>query len=157
MTQLLDSSNGFQTKCWGPPMWFVLHMISLNYKPESKKGYMKFFESLQHVLPCRACRINYAKTIKTHPTLKLKKEIFESRENLSFWLFKLHNYVTLCNKGEKSKYKNTKKDFQKVVTFYSKFRATCILPTKNKHGNCNNPVKGGVKIRTKLKFITLKR
>jgi hypothetical protein len=154
---LLDSNNGFQTKCWGPPMWFVLHTISLNYRVEYQKGYMQFFKSLQYVLPCKACRINYAKTIKTHPTLRLTKETFKSRESLAYWLFKLHNFVTECNKKEVPMYKNTKKDFGTMVKSYSKFRATCKLPTKTEHGGCVNPLQGGIKMKTKMKFVPYKK
>lgn len=154
---LLHSTHGFQTKCWGPPMWFVLHLISLNYQPSLRSGYVRFFKSLEHVLPCKACRINYAKTVRTHPTLQMTKDTFESRESLVLWLFKLHNYVTRCNTDKTPFYKDTRGDFEKMVRYYSKFRATCRLPTKTDHGGCNRPVKGGIRIKTKLKFVPCKR
>lgn len=155
MKSLLNSKNGFQTKCWGPPMWFVLHLISLNYDPALKKGYVSFFKSLQYVLPCKACRINYANAIQSHSTLKLTNVVFESRYNLALWLFRLHNYVTECNKNETPMFKNTKTDFEKVVRSYSRFRASCQLPTKTSHGGCNKPTKGGFKVKTKLRFVKL--
>lgn len=151
--KLIFSNKGFQTNCWGPPLWFVLHMITLNYNPDQKKGYIQFFKSLQFVLPCKACRINYKETIKSHSKLKLTNSVFANRETLSFWLFKLHNFVTKCTRGEISEYTNSKTDFNKMISFYSQFRATCTLPQKNNHGGCNNPIKGGIKLKTKLRFV----
>jgi hypothetical protein len=156
MSKHVYSNYGFQTNCWGPPMWFVLHIITLNYNPDYKKGYLAFFKSLRFVLPCKSCRINYTKTIKTHPLLQLTSSVFENRESLSFWLFKLHNFVTKCNKGTQVVYKDTKQDFNKMLKFYSKFRATCTSPSKNEHGGCGNPIKGGFKLKTKLKFVHFK-
>ena len=54
------------TSVWGPSMWHYLHTMSFNYPvkptPEEKKHYKEFILSLQHVLPCKYCRINLKKT-----------------------------------------------------------------------------------------------
>ena len=52
------------TSVWGPSMWHYLHTMSFNYpvKPtQKKKHYKEFILSLQHVLPCKYCRINLKK------------------------------------------------------------------------------------------------
>ena len=153
----MNSSNGFQTNVWGAPAWLFLHCISLNYNPyKQKKQYVQFFKSLAGVLPCGSCRNNYRNTIKRHQNLKLTTSVFESRESLAFWLFRLHNYVTRCTLKGSPMYTNSKADFKKMVAFYENFRAKC--PTKSKarknqihtKNGCTQAVKGGIRLRTIL-------
>lgn len=147
-----QSKNGFQTKVWGPPMWMVLHMIALNYSPEKKNGYKKFFNSLKYVLPCGACRDNYKKILKTK--LPLDDYVFKCRQSMAMWSFLLHNQVQkdIYNKTnkehDKPKYKDTKKDFYKAMQFYESFRAKC---TKTSYG-CVTPLKG-TKKRSKIQIV----
>ena len=57
------SGDGMLTTVWGPGMWHYLHTMSFNYpnRPTTheKKNYRNFILSLQHVLPCKYCRINF--------------------------------------------------------------------------------------------------
>ena len=145
----MNSSEGFQTKIWGAPLWLCLHMISLNYTPDKHKGYKSFFESLQYVLPCKACRDNYSNILQNK--LPLSDSVFKSRESMAFWVFKLHNQVQrdIYNRTQlehdKPMYKDTYTDFYKAIGIYDNFRAKC---TKNSHG-CVVPVKGSRR-RTKI-------
>lgn len=151
----MNSSNGFQTNVWGAPAWLFMHCISLNYNPlKQKKDYIKFFKSLAGVLPCGSCRNNYRNTIKHHSTLKLTASVFDSRESLAFWLFKLHNYVTKCTLKGTPMYTNSKTDFKKMVALYENFRAKCPSNAKarknqihTKHG-CTQAIKGGIRLRS---------
>ena len=63
------SGDGMLTSVWGPSLWHSLHTISFNYPVTPNKldklNYYKFFRSLQNILPCKYCRINYKKNIKT--------------------------------------------------------------------------------------------
>jgi len=47
---------GVSPKHWGKEAWKFIHWVALTYpnKPneKDKKNYLKFFESLQDVLPC---------------------------------------------------------------------------------------------------------
>jgi hypothetical protein len=65
------SNDGMLTSVWGPPLWHVLHCISFNYpnKPTSKdkKCYRQFVMNLKHVLPCKYCRDNLKKNLKSLP------------------------------------------------------------------------------------------
>jgi hypothetical protein len=46
-TKINNSNDGFQTKVWGSPLWFFLHIISLNYSPKKKKWIQKVFRSFK--------------------------------------------------------------------------------------------------------------
>jgi len=150
--QLNDSNDGFQTKVWGSPLWLFLHISSLNYSPDKKAGYKRFFKALQYVLPCGACRTNYKKILKEK--LPLNDYVFSCRESMAMWVFLLHNQVQkdLYSKtnitSDAPKYKDTKKAFFKAMKFYEPFRAQC---TKNSYG-CITPVKG-TKKRTKIQIV----
>lgn len=152
----MHSKNGFQTRVWGPAAWLFLHCITLNYDPKrNKKETKAFFDHLAFVLPCGACRENYKHTIRNSNTLQLNDTVFESRESLAFWLFRLHNYVTRCQTGKRSWYNDTKHDFYQMVQFYENFRAKCVThkDTSKHKGGCVLPVKnGGIRLRTVIKI-----
>ena len=52
---------------WGPHGWKFMHYISLGYPinptSEDKINYKNFYYSLQDILPCDKCAINYQKNI----------------------------------------------------------------------------------------------
>ena len=74
---LNENLNGFQTYVWGPPFWMFLHIVSLNYTPSKKAGYKRFLKSLQYILPCGACRVNYRRILKTKlPFWTSEKQIY---------------------------------------------------------------------------------
>ena len=60
----LTSREGMSTNVWGNPLWFVLHIISMAFPLDDgdarRAGYRQFMESLADILPCGACRDNYA-------------------------------------------------------------------------------------------------
>tara|TARA_B100001094_G_scaffold333172_1_gene409229 strand:+ start:2033 stop:2548 length:516 start_codon:yes stop_codon:yes gene_type:complete len=151
------SKNGFQTRIWGPPAWFFLHTISLNYSPVRKHGHFKFFKSLGKVLPCGACRDNYNRIISKGP-LKLTTDVLKSRKSLSLWLFKVHNKVQndIYEKTEKTKdkplFSNKSKDFMKAMESYETYRAECHKKTKS-YG-CVKPMTGPKKC-CKLTIVPL--
>ena len=148
----MNSENGFQTNVWGAPMWLCLHLISLNYKPEMKKGYKQFFNSLQYVLPCGACRRNYSYHINN--TLPLTDNALKCRKSMSMWVFFLHNavqrsiFIKTQDIHDKPKYEDTTTDFTKAMAFYESFRAKCC---KTSHG-CTVPLKGSRK-RSKIHIV----
>lgn len=143
------SDNGFQTKVWGPMLWVVLHLISLNYPmnptSQQKKDYRRFFLLLRRVLPCGACRKSYTDFVVRNPKTRITLGAFESRVTLSRWLFVLHNAVNekLC--------KPVKTNFLGTLTFYEQFRAQCH---KDKKG-CYTPMQGQPKRRSIIKILPL--
>ena len=96
-----SSDNGMLTSIWGPSLWHVLHCISFNYpvnpSEKDKKNYYKFIKSLEHILPCKYCRINLPKNMKN---TNFSKKIFKNRDSFSRWIFNLHEEVNK-NLGKK--------------------------------------------------------
>jgi len=90
-----ESRDGFSPRIWGPPLWLVLHIISFNYpvRPtaQDKEHYRQFIESLQFVLPCRACRENYPKNLEA---VGWGPSCLVSRHAFSRFVYRLHNEVS---------------------------------------------------------------
>ena len=65
------SNDGMLTTVWGPAIWHFLHTMSFNYPvhptQEQKVQYRDFILQLEHVLPCKYCRMNLTKNFKTLP------------------------------------------------------------------------------------------
>ena len=101
LDQSLDESksNGLITKIWGPYFWETLHCASAGYPLEptdiDKKNYKDFYIAVGKVLPCRFCRESYQQFITEEKDTLINDEIFESRENLMYWVYKLHERVNL--------------------------------------------------------------
>lgn len=81
---------------WGPHAWIFLHTITLNYPNfptnEEKEQHKKFFESLQHTIPCLECAKHYGNNVKKYP---LTPNILKNRNNLVRWLINMHNQVNI--------------------------------------------------------------
>jgi hypothetical protein len=93
---------GYNPKIWGPEAWHFIHFVALNYPVNpteiDKKRYSRFFNSLQHTLPCEGCAYNYAEKIKkTPPRLESRKSLFE-------WTVDMHNEVNISNGKPKVSY-----------------------------------------------------
>ena len=88
------SGDGMLTSVWGPSLWHYLHTMSFNYpvRPtrEDKKHYRQFMIDLQHVLPCKHCRINLKNNFKRLP---LRECDLINREAFSRYIYKLHEVV----------------------------------------------------------------
>lgn len=83
---------------WGDPAWKFLNSIVLTYPDvptdEDKENYKKFFMTLNNVLPCNVCRINYQKHINNKP---LTNKILEDKRTFIGWLIDIHNDVNISN------------------------------------------------------------
>jgi hypothetical protein len=116
-----NSGDGMLTSVWGPSLWHSLHTISFNYpvKPSNleKKNYYDFFISLKNILPCRYCRENYVKNIKTIP---LTMKTMKNRTLLSKWLYELHEEINKML-GKKSNL-----SYEDVKLRYEMFRSRCL-------------------------------
>lgn len=116
-----NSGDGMLTSVWGPSLWHSLHTISFNYPTqpteENKIQYYDFFLSLQHILPCKYCRENYKKNIKTVP---LTMKTMKNRLTLSKWMYELHEEINKML-GKKSNL-----SYNDVRVRYEMFRARCL-------------------------------
>jgi hypothetical protein len=80
---------------WGPKYWFTLHTLSYEYPMEptsnDKIRYYNFISSLQYMLPCSICRVNFKKNLKSSPL----EDHLHSRKDLVYWVIDIHNKVNL--------------------------------------------------------------
>ncbi len=126
-------NNGLMTKIWGPRAWFFANSVAFGYpinpSAEQKEQYKNYFIYLGFVLPCGFCRESYQVFIKDGET-KITDEIFENRETLTKWIFKLHNRV---NKKLGVDYGTSYEEF---CDKFETFRAKCI----DKSPTCQMPL-----------------
>ena len=85
--------NSIKPKIWGPHGWKFLHYVSLGYpnKPTDKDKiyYKNFYYSLQNVLPCEKCAMNYKTNIIEYPI----DNHLQNRDSLVKWVIDIHNKV----------------------------------------------------------------
>lgn len=114
------SGDGFLTTVWGPPMWHYLHTMSFNYPVHptaaDKRNYRSFMLGLQHVLPCKYCRINLKNNYKNHP---LRACHLANRDAFSRYVYELHETVN------KLLGKTSGLSYCDVRERYEHFRARC--------------------------------
>lgn len=108
---------------WGPPLWFSLHLITLNYpnNPRNidKHNFKNFFESLINVIPCNYCKHNFKIHMKKLPI----DNALNNKNTLVKWLFNIHNLTN----------KHLNKNIFTYQQFISKYRT--ILQKKNNYTN----------------------
>lgn len=89
-----DSGDGMLTSVWGPGMWHFLHTMSFNYPieptPQQQQQYRTFIIGLQHILPCKYCRMNLRNNFKTFP---LQLCHMKNRDTFSRYVYRLHEIV----------------------------------------------------------------
>ena len=126
-------NNGLMTKIWGPAMWVALHSIAFGYpinpSEEKKEKYKLIFENLGFVLPCGYCCESYGEFLKSDDTI-LDDSVFETRESLTRWIYKLHNRV---NKKLNNNYDIS---YEEYCNKYESYRAQCVP----KDDKCNMPL-----------------
>ena len=143
-----NSGDGMMTKIWGPIAWTFLHTISFNYPvnptEEDKKNYMNYVLNLQHVLPCKYCRINLTNNLKKKPLLMC---YMENRETFSRYIYELHETVN------KMLHKKSNLTYCDVRERYEHFRSRCTdekpkvfqfkkSTIKKKEKGCTEPLYG---------------
>jgi len=131
-----ESGDGMLTSIWGPSLWHYLHTMSFNYpnKPteEAKNNYYNFIVSLKHVLPCKYCRENYSKNLKS---AGFKESVFNNRTTFSKFIYNLHQEVN------KMLGKESNLEYNDVRIRYEHFRSRCLVDKeleKNKHKKIEN-------------------
>lgn len=144
-----SSGDGFLTTIWGPTQWHMLHTISFNYPvnptPEQKNQYRNYILSLQHVLPCGACRKNLKMNFR-HLPLTMKH--MKNRDTFSKYIYELHELVNkMLNKKSNLTYCDVRER-------YEHFRSRCvdskpkvykykdIKTRKRKEKGCTEPLYG---------------
>jgi hypothetical protein len=132
-----NSSDGMVTRIWGPPLWHFLHTMSFNYPvdptSEDKKYYRNFIFSLEYVLPCKHCRMNFKTNLKQLP---LTMKDMKNRETFSKYVYELHELIN------RMLHKKSCLTYCQVRDRYEHFRSRCNNKPKlfklNKHTRRKN-------------------
>ena len=147
----LNSGDGMLTTVWGPSLWHYLHILSFNFptKPTSiqKKKHLEFIKNLQYTLPCKYCRINLRKNFKI---LKPNKNIVESRETFSRYVYNLHELInSMLNKKSNLTYNQVRQRYEHFRARCTKknikdkiFKNKIIKKTIKKEKGCTTPYYG---------------
>ena len=123
------SGEGMLTTVWGPSLWHFLHIMSFNYPVhptrENKDQYRAFVFSLEHILPCKYCRINLKRNFKSVP---LRQVDMKNRESFSRYIYRLHEHIN------QMLHKKSGLTYEEVKERYEHFRARCAPVTKIESG-----------------------
>jgi hypothetical protein len=132
-----NSNDGMLTTVWGPSMWLYLHTMSFNYPThpttEDKQRYRAFVLSLEHVLPCKYCRLNLKKNFKAVP---LKMSDMKDRAHFSKYMYRLHEHIN------KMLHKKSGLSYEEVKERYEHFRARCVTETRKVEMGCTESLYG---------------
>ena len=153
-----NSGDGMLTSVWGPPLWHFLHTLSFNYPvaptATQKKQYKRFILNLKHILPCKYCRINLKKNLKSLP---LTSKDLSNREAFSRWMYNLHEKVNTMH------HKKSNLTYFQVRKRYEHFRSKCktakkkkpkkTCKRKRKEKGCVTPLKGRKKSKCIIKIV----
>jgi hypothetical protein len=95
-------NNYRNPELWGSHAWMFLHCVSYTY-PDSptlrdQQHYLKFFDSLRFVLPCKICQQHYSEYLQKHPI----KSALKSKKKLSDYIFKLHDHINTHFKNKEN-------------------------------------------------------
>lgn len=117
------------SKIWGPPFWFVLHSISMNYPNNpsfnQKRNYYDFFNSLKYVLPCQKCRKHYAKLFEKFPITPF----LDSKKSIVSWVVYIHNEVNKSLGKKQYTLEEVIRNYQFI--YNNKYKFQCgIIPDK---------------------------
>lgn len=109
------SDNGFNSRIWGPSLWFIMHILTLNYplhpKPHHVKAYYNFFRSLCTILPCATCRKEFCEMVNAPGPLQLTVQKFmqhkddfpgTARMRLTHYVINLHSRVNMRLKKKRT-------------------------------------------------------
>jgi len=112
------SHNGFCSSAFGP-LWFTLHMVTLNYPVEpteqQRKDFTTWFILWGKVLPCSICAKNFGDNLKDLKFSETKD--MENRTTFSFFVWQLHNHI-----NQKLK-KDVWMSWENFNLFYEELRA----------------------------------
>jgi hypothetical protein len=148
-----NAGDGMLTTVWGPGMWHYLHTMSFNYpvnpSHEDKVHYRDFVQNLQHVLPCKYCRMNLKTNFKSLP---LKMEDMKDRESFSRYIYELHELVnrmlkkksnlSYCDVRERYEHFRARCTDEKPKLFKVEKRARTLKHKKTTEKGCTEPLYG---------------
>ena len=75
----MDTNAQLDPKIWGSHVWATIHVLALN----ESKNFAAFLDSLEHLLPCKKCRMHFQEYKSKNPLLG----------NAFEWTVRFHNAV----------------------------------------------------------------
>ena len=119
------------TTVWGPPFWFTLHTISLNYPDNPtyiiRQQHLLFFESLKSILPCSICRNHYKDFLQKQPI----SPYLDNKKSLKRWVLDCHNNVNKLNNKKIWTIKEMENYYDNAYNNKENFK--CKFEIKEKH------------------------
>ena len=119
-----------EPKIWGPPFWFILHSISMNYpeKPSfnQKRHHYDFFFNLKYVLPCEKCRKHYSLIFQKTPITPF----LDNRKSFIEWVIYIHNEVNKSLGKDQYTFEQVMKNYNLI--YNNKYKFQCGLFPKKK-------------------------
>jgi len=83
---MTSSSASVDPQVWGPSVWASMHVLARKADADNHSvSFHAFVKSLQSLIPCEKCRIDYDTWVKTNG-LPEDTKAFE-------WTVRLHNFV----------------------------------------------------------------
>ena len=76
---------------WGPPTWYIIHILAYTYNEENREQYKRFFDVFKEVIPCPHCKKDYNEYIN----LKPPDFTFYHQKLLEFQSWSLHQIIFL--------------------------------------------------------------
>jgi hypothetical protein len=138
-----SNNNNMLPATWGPVAWSFIHSVTMGYPEnptkEDMNHYKNFFESLGYILPCEWCKEHYTKNLQNIPI----NSYLDSRRNLVYWGYKLHNLVNEQTGVPKSKWPS----FESIYKEYDSMRSEVDCNTNK---TCNDE---GSSKRCKVQYI----
>ena len=114
LEQYFLEGTGLHTDHWGCFLWRLMHAISFGYTEKYKANYSLFFKHLKYIIICMYCRNSYRRFIR-EPTTLFNDNVVQSKEQLTHWLYDLHNKVN------KKLNKNVNLTYKEVCNFYTPY------------------------------------
>jgi hypothetical protein len=75
---------------WGPPTWYLIHVVAYNFRPKYKELYKNLFQLLGNYIPCQKCRGHYNRYRRDN---KIDWDNID-RDGFIDWTHKFHNAVS---------------------------------------------------------------
>lgn len=85
------------SETWGSSFWITSHTVASAYPEENpteeEKGHFRqFFDTFEHILPCKKCREFWKLVLEERP---LTDAVLTNRISLSRWVLDVHNMVNV--------------------------------------------------------------
>ena len=120
------------TTIWGPPFWFTLHTISLNYPDNPtyimRQQHLLFFESLKTILPCSICRNHFKEFLQKQPI----SPYLDNKKSLKRWVLDCHNNVNKLTNKKIWSIKDMENHYDNIYNNKENFKCNFVIKEKGK-------------------------